>query len=316
MIVTLTLNPSVDRTVSVDGLTVGEVHRATSSRVDPGGKGINVTRALTANGTESIAVYPTGGPEGALMKRLLDAAGIARAAVSVVGSIRMNITIVDPHGVTTKVNEPGPRLSPAEVEAVRATTAEHLGRGGAQWLVISGSLPPGVDPAVYGDLVRLGHAAGARVAIDTSGATLAAAVAASPDVVKPNRDELAELLGTELPTLAAVRDAAYRLVNQGITTVLVSLGKDGALLVRADAIAHASGKATPVSTVGAGDCTLAGYLHASVSGATPVDALAEAVRWGSAAVSLPGSQVPGPADLARVPVTLDKDPDLHTLVTD
>ena len=208
MIVTLTLNPSVDRTVSVDGLTVGEVHRATSSRVDPGGKGINVTRALTANGTESIAVYPTGGPEGALMKRLLDAAGIARAAVSVVGSIRMNITIVDPHGVTTKVNEPGPRLSPAEVEAVRATTAEHLGRGGAQWLVISGSLPPGVDPAVYGDLVRLGHAAGARVAIDTSGATLAAAVAASPDVVKPNRDELAELLGTELPTLAAV-DQVY-----------------------------------------------------------------------------------------------------------
>ena len=118
------------------------------------------------------------------------------------------------------------------------------------------------------------------MAIDTSGATLAAAVAASPDVVKPNRDELAELLGTELPTLAAVRDAAYRLVNQGITTVLVSLGRDGALLVRADAIAHASGKATPVSTVGAGDCTLAGYLHASVSGATPVDALAEAVRWG------------------------------------
>ena len=108
MIVTLTLNPSVDRTVSVDGLTVGEVHRATSSRVDPGGKGINVTRALTANGTESIAVYPTGGPEGALAKRLLDAAGIARAAVSVVGSIRMNITIVDPTVSPRRSTSPAP----------------------------------------------------------------------------------------------------------------------------------------------------------------------------------------------------------------
>lgn len=315
MIVTLTLNPSVDRTVGVDSLIVGEVHRATSSRIDPGGKGINVTRALAANGTDSLAVYPSGGPEGALMERLLDQAGIHRSAVPVELPIRMNITVVDPAGVTTKLNEPGPRLEAAEVAQIRSVTEEHLRRG-ARWLVISGSLPPGVDPGVYGDLVRLGRSAGAQVAIDTSGPTLAAAVDARPDLVKPNREELAELLATELTTLADVRDGARRLIDRGIGAVLVSLGRDGALLVTADILAHASGQATPVSTVGAGDCTLAGYLHANVRGATAVAALAEAVRWGSAAVSLPGSQVPGPDDLARVAVTVDTSPDLSRTVHD
>ncbi len=315
MIVTLTLNPSVDRTVGVDALIVGEVHRATSSRIDPGGKGINVTRALAANGTDSLAVYPSGGPEGALMERLLDQAGIHRSAVPVELPIRMNITVVDPAGVTTKLNEPGPRLEAGEVAQIRSVTEEHLHRG-ARWLVISGSLPPGVEPGVYGDLVRLGRSAGAHVAIDTSGATLAAAVDARPDLVKPNREELAELLATELTTLADVRDGARRLIDRGIGAVLVSMGRDGALLVTADVLAHASGQATPVSTVGAGDCTLAGFLHANVHGATAVDALAEAVRWGSAAVSLPGSQVPGPDDLARIPVTVDTTPDLSRTVND
>jgi 1-phosphofructokinase len=315
MIVTLTLNPSVDRTVGVDTLVVGEVHRATSSRIDPGGKGINVTRALSANGTHSVAVYPSGGPEGALMERLLDQAGIHRSAVPVQLPIRMNITVVDPAGVTTKLNEPGPRLSAAEVAQIRAVTEGQL-RKGADWLVVSGSVPPGVDPGVYGDLVRLGRSTGARVAIDTSGRTLAAAVAAGPDLVKPNREELAELLDSDLTTLADVRDGARRLIDRGIGAVLVSLGRDGALLVTPDAVAHASGKATPVSTVGAGDCTLAGFLHANVHGAAPADSLAEAVRWGSAAVSLPGSKVPGPDDLARIEVTVDHDPELSRPVSD
>lgn len=315
MIVTLTLNPSVDRSVTIDELVVGEVLRATSSQVDPGGKGINVTRALTANGTSSVAVYPSGGPEGALMDRLLERAQVPHVGVQVAESIRMNITVVDPRGVTTKLNEPGPALTHAELADIRATTAAELAKD-PSWLVVSGSLPPTVDPSVYGECVALGRRAGSRVAIDTSGATLAAAVAAVPDLVKPNRDELAELLGVELGTLREVRDAAYRLVDAGIETVLVSMGRDGALLVRADVVAHAGAPATPVSTVGAGDCTLAGFLHATVRGDDPVSALAEAVRWGSAAVGLPGSQVPGPADLARVAVTLTPNPDLDTVVTD
>lgn len=315
MIVTLTLNPSVDRTVQVADLVRGEVHRATTSRIDPGGKGINVTRALTANGTPSVAVYPSGGPEGALMEQLLQDAGIARVAVPVAGPIRMNIAIVEPSGATTKVNEPGPQLAGPEVDALRRAVASQLAAG-ADWLVISGSLPPGLDPQICRDFVQIGRRAGVRVAVDTSGPALAAAVSAHPDLIKPNRDELAELLGEELPTMAAVQHGADQLVAAGIGTVLVSLGRDGALLVQPDTLAWASGQALVASTVGAGDCALAGYLAATEHGATSVDALAQAVRWGTAAVSLPGSGVPGPADLAPIDVQLDLQPDLSLTVAD
>ena len=108
MIVTLTPNPSIDRAIVIDALHRGEVHRATSSRVDPGGKGVNVSRALAAQGAPTIAVIPAGGPEGHLMEELLDAAGVARRSVAVAGALRMNVSVLEPDGTTTKLNEPGP----------------------------------------------------------------------------------------------------------------------------------------------------------------------------------------------------------------
>ncbi len=313
MIVTLTPNPSIDRTISVDGLTRGEVHRATASRIDPGGKGVNVSRALTANGSASVAVFPSGGPEGHLMEELLGLAGVEAAPCPVAGGMRMNVAVVEPDGTTTKLNEPGPALTGDEqrllLDAVRARAT------GADWVVGCGSLPPGVPDAVYGDLVALGHELGSAVAVDTSGAPLAAAVPAGPDLIKPNRLELAELLGRPLATLGDVVGGAREVVAAGVATVVVSLGRAGAVAVTADAVAHASATVEQArSTVGAGDCLLAGFLHARAGGAPLPDCLARGVAWGAAAVALPGSRVPGPDEVARarVSTTSDPEPDLVT----
>ncbi len=316
MIVTLTPNPSIDRTVSIERIEVGEVNRATSSRIDPGGKGINVARALTANGGDSIALLPSGGPEGHLLEELLATSGTAYQAVPIAGGTRMNIAVIEPDGTTTKLNEPGPSLTPEEHAALLAAVSERISAG-ADWVVGCGSLTPGMPEDVYADLVRQGHAAGAKVAIDTSGAPLTAAVPAGPDLIKPNLEELEELVGGSLRTLADVRVAAQRLVDGGIGTVLVSLGRHGALLVGPDGIAFATSQIERrVSTVGAGDSMLAGYLHAVTLGASAREALSVGSAWGAAAVSLPGSRMPTPADVARIDVTSTDDPDLSTVVAD
>ena len=194
-------------------------------------------------------MLPSGGPEGHLLEDLLDAAGVAYASVPVRGSVRMNISVLEPDGTTTKLNEPGPDLSSAEVEALLATTLERAdGAERADWVVGCGSLPPGAPTDLYAALVTRVRERGGRIAIDSSGAPFAAAVAARPHLIKPNHEELAELVDHDLPTLAHVRDAARELVAGGIDVVAVSLGADGALLVTADECAHAQGDdhGTPV----------------------------------------------------------------------
>ncbi len=315
MIVTLTPNPSVDRTIAVEDLRRGEVHRATSSRIDPGGKGINVSRALAAQGVPTLAVLPVGGPEGHLMEELLDAAEVSRRSVPVAGTLRMNVTVVEPDGTTTKLNEPGPTLGAAEVDALLAATADAA--RGAAWVVGCGSLPPGAPDDLYAVLVSRARELGVRVAIDSSGSPMVAAVAARPHLIKPNRDELAELVGTPLPTLGAVRDAARDLVADGIETVAVSLGADGALIVTGAVAAHVRTTITQrLSTVGAGDCMLAGLLAGLAKSEAPEEALVAGALWGSAAVTLPGSRVPSPADLVGIPFEASLDPDLTLTLTD
>ncbi|WP_062389314.1 1-phosphofructokinase [Demequina iriomotensis] len=306
MIVTLTPNPSVDRAVTLAALERGEVNRATDVRVDAGGKGVNVARAITAQGGEAIAVLPVGGPEGHLLEELLDAAGVPRRSVPVRGSARMNISVLEPDGTTTKLNEPGPVLDADETAELLATAAAVAG---ATWVVGCGSLPPGAPEDLYARLIADARRAGVRVAIDSSGAPLAAAVASTPDLIKPNHEELAELVGHPLPTLGDVLAAARDLVSHGIATVAVSLGADGALLVDRDHAVHARATiGAPVSTVGAGDCMLAGLLHGLSRGLPSADSLSEGVLWGAAAVTLPGSRVPTPADLHGIPVDLTHSP--------
>ena len=314
MIVTLTPNPSLDRTVSITDLQRGEVHRATASRLDPGGKGVNISRALTAHKARTLAVLPAGGPQGHLLAELLADAGIAVAIVPISGSTRANLALVEPDGTTTKINEPGPLLPGSEIEALLAGAVDTLAEQ-PSWLVGSGSLPPGVDDDLYAGLVRRCRAAAVRVAIDASGRPLRLAVAAGPDLIKPNLEELEELVDRPLNSLGDVLVAATDLVKHGVATVVVSLGGQGALLVSASMIAHAVAPvAAPLSTVGAGDALLAGYLYATGSGSSDVEALSVGVAWGAAAVSLPGSRMPTPSDVAGIQVSLSTEPDLTLIV--
>jgi 1-phosphofructokinase len=302
MIVTLTLNPSVDRTVEVETLARGEVMRAVGVRVDPGGKGINVSRALASHGIPTRAVVTVGGAEGEHLVALLRGTGIEIVPVPIQGAIRSNITVAEPDGTTTKLNEPGAQLSAEELAAV--IRAVRTAAESADWLVASGSLPTGTPATFYADLVSMLAGSGTRVAVDTSGAALEAVLAAGPTLVKPNRDELAGVTGRRLGTIADVVGAASRLRDLGAGAVLASLGADGAVLVDEDGAIHGRTPAVPpLSSVGAGDAMLAGFLAGGGKGA---DALVEGLAWGAAAVLQPGSGMPSPHDIDRASIRLER----------
>ncbi|MFE9123029.1 1-phosphofructokinase [Streptomyces sp. NPDC007172] len=299
-ILTVTPNPSLDRTYEVPGLQRGEVLRATGERVDPGGKGVNVSRAVAAAGHRTVAVMPLGGAPGALVAELLGAEGIEVAPVPVAGHTRSNISVAEPDGTLTKINAPGPELSAAESELLLDAVREHSGR--ADWIACCGSLPRGLAPQWYAELVARAHAAGAKVALDTSGPSLIAALRERPDVVKPNAEELAQAVGRPLATVGDAVKAAEEVRELGAGAVLASLGADGQLLVTAAGTYFASAPvATVRSNVGAGDASLAGFLAAGGEGP---GALAAAVAHGAAAVQLPGSVMPAPGDLDPASVTV------------
>lgn len=308
MIVTVTVNPSIDRTVTLPGeLARGRVHRVTSVTSEPGGKGVNVARALTLAGIESVAVLPAGEDDPILTG--LRRAGVAFQAIPVAHPVRTNLTITEADGTTTKINEPGAALALAEAEALARAVLQQARAG--HWVVLSGSLPPGLPEDWYVQMTAALRAHGCKVAVDTSDAPLAALAAglhsAAPDLVKPNAEELAGLAGVSTQSLevplargdaAPVIAAARRLVDAGVGTVLATFGAAGAVLV--DATGAWLATPPPVatrSTVGAGDSSLAGYLRAEVTGGTAPARLQMAVGYGSAAAALPGSALPTPAQL-------------------
>lgn len=310
MIVTLTLNPSLDRTLEVERLERGAVLRTSAPTLEAGGKGVNVTRALAANGIPSVAVLPLGGSEGSELGALLDAAGIATRRVQVAGRTRSNITVAEADGTVTKLNEPGAPLGADELAELGLTLASALSPG--DWLVVSGSMPPDFTAAQVQSLT--GSLAGTEVnlAIDTSGDALVASLAARPRLIKPNRAELAEISGSPLGSISEVVAAAKGVRDKGVELVLVSLGADGAVLVGPGGVLVGESRVDrPRSTVGAGDCFLAGFLSRfSVDEADVESALLEALAWGAAAASLPGSSVPGPGDITHSNVQLVWQPDL------
>jgi len=316
MIVTLTVNPSLDRTIELPAaLERGEVQRAAAAHQEPGGKGINVTRALAASGIDTIALFPAAHTDP--MVTAMRGSLLPFVNLPVMGAVRSNVALTEPDGTTTKINEPGPDLSADELDALTelvVSTAK-----GASWLVISGSLPPTIDQGYYVRLVRevglrLGGSA-PRIAVDGSGEPLRLLLesAESIDLVKPNAEELAELTGEgsgELfernPGLAA--GAALALLDRGVAAALVTLGGRGAALVSADGTWFAEAPSIEArSTVGAGDSSLAGYLLADAAGRDRAGCLSQAVAHGAAAASLPGSTVPTRQQADRFHITVTRD---------
>lgn len=291
VIVTVTLNPSVDRTVRVPKLTPGSVHVTTLVREDAGGKGVNVSRALGTQGHRSHAIVVAGGDRAQWLEASLQASGAAVTRVAIAEQMRTNLTVVDDDGQVTKLNEPGPVIDVSVLKVVEAHVIDVLATAAGSWLVLAGRLPQGLPADSYDRLISAAHAAGARVAVDADGATLASAIAQHPDLIKPNIHELIGLVGEPLRSFGDVIDACEQLLGAGVGAVLCSLGSDGAFFSNGVDTIHAA-PAEPVAgtPVGAGDVLLAGFL---ASGANP-DALPEAIRWSAASVRLPGTGVPTP----------------------
>jgi 1-phosphofructokinase len=303
MILTLTPNPSIDRTVALAGvLERGAVLRAESVTSQSGGKGVNISRAALAAGVPTIAVVPAQQDDPFVVELLRD--GIDCRPERPAGAVRVNLTLTEPDGTTTKVNTPGAVVTREDLDRLASAVEERASQ--ATWVVLAGSLPPGAPDGWYAELVGALAGAHAKVAVDTSGAPLVALASGleqhAPDLMKPNGEELASLTGGDPeaieadPTAAAA--AAAVLVSRGVGSVLATLGGSGAVLVTADGAWHATPPPTTVvSTVGAGDSSLFGYLLGDLRGAEPAERLRLAVAYGSAAAGLPGTTIPTPTHI-------------------
>ena len=255
-------------------------------------------------GEQALLVLPAAPREQLLT--LLEVRGIPFSAIDVASNVRTNVSVVEPDGTTTKLNEPGGEISPHEANSLRGSLLVAAER--AQWVVLSGSLPPGVPTDLYGDLIRALRQLPVKIALDTSDGPLEAAVrswpAGAPDFFKPNLTELATACGlnarsmqaaVEAGDLAPVADACRTLVQHGAGSVLASLASSGGVLATREGVWSATTPAVEVvSKVAAGDATVAGYLLAERVGGDPEACLRNAMAYGAATVGLDGSGVPAP----------------------
>ena len=300
MIVTVTPNPNLDRTIHLRSFRHGQTNRAEHGpTVHPSGKGVNVARALARNGHPTAAIFPAGGKTGEHLQALLRQEGVPFAATPVAGNVRWVISLIEPGGVLTQINEPGPPLSSGETDLL-LEEAERAARH-ATFVAAAGSLPPGHRGELYAALITALGEAGVPVALDTGGAALLAALQARPALVKPNLDELAEAAGTRPATLGEVIRAAEELRRQGAGTVLATLGSDGAVLLDQSGALHGESRPEPLrNPVGAGDALLAGFL----AGGGGPGGLAEGLAWAAAACREPDTMPPLVTPQDRAGVTI------------
>ena len=305
-IVTVTFNPAIDQTVFLDRLVPGTVHRATRSHRQAGGKGVNVATMLALGGARVAVSGFLGSANPTLFETHFRQHQLRDDFVRVAGETRTGIKIVDASAdQTTDLNLPGAEPTPAQRDRLIATLLKQARPG--VWFVLAGSLPASVEPAYLVRVIEALREAGAKIAIDSSGPALAAAVEAGVDLAKPNVHELAELLGVELSGFPALLKAAQTLRATKVPNLVVSLGDEGALFLTPEAELMAGAPpVNVVSTVGAGDSMLAGFLQGTVRGDSPSDCarLATVYAWSrleSLVSALPEPDVLA-ARLARVSV--------------
>ncbi len=292
MIYTLTLNPAMDKTVVIDNLTPGGVNRIGSMRIDVGGKGINVSKCLKSLGCESTAVAFWGGTAGQRGIDFLRENGIGSLAVTVPEDTRTNLKIIDPiRHENTDINEPGPTISEENLAELIQKLDETIAPGDI--LILSGSIPKGCEHSIYRDLIQRYQEKGAQVYLDVDGENFRLGITAAPALIKPNIDELNRHLNAHLTEVSEIAAAAKAFLKLGIQEVVVSLGGDGALLVKEGLCLKAEGLRVPVlSTVGAGDSMVAALACGAEKGLTDQQRLKLAIAISAASVMCSGTQAP------------------------
>jgi len=291
MIATVTLNPCLDRTITVNGLKIDETNRWTSVRLYAGGKGIDVSRAIYEMGGETVAYGFVGGATGRIIEILLDEEGVLFSFTPIEHDTRTNFIITDTKtNQQTRIDAPGPHISARALARFRRKMRELKPK--PDMLVAGGSLPPGIPVNVYYELVMEAKSFGVRTMLDSEGKWLEEGIRAKPYLIKPNVYEAEELLKTELPTEEAIIKAALSLVEMGIEIAVISRGKDGIIAASKQTVVKAVPPVVKVrSTVGAGDCTMAGLALKLVDNQPLVEASRLAVAMGTAAALTPGTEL-------------------------
>jgi 1-phosphofructokinase len=291
-IATITLNPAIDQTIEIADFRSGAVNRVRTEQIDPGGKGVNVASFLSDFGF-SVAVSGWLGRENqALFEQFFDRKGIHNHFVPIAGKTRVNVKIVDPvQQQITDINFPG--LSPQAVEIVALHEAIEALMSDYDWFVLSGSLPVEVSANLYSKLIATLKAANKTVVLDASGDSLRQALSAVPYAIKPNLDELQELVGHPLENEAAIVQAIHTLLKIGIHTIIVSMGSKGAIFAETAQIVQAQPPAVEVvSTVGAGDAMVAGFVTGQLRDLSLPDCARLATAFSIGALSQVGPRLP------------------------
>ncbi len=291
MIATVTLNPSLDKTLTVDALVADDTNRAVAVRIDPGGKGINVSRVVREFGGQTLAMGLLGGHNGKLVQDALNDEGISCDFNWIDGETRENLILADKRTSDQyRINAPGPYVRVEEGDRVKRKLSGWSRR--PQYIVFSGSIPPGLSKEIYHELIEDARTKGLKTALDADGKALQAGVAARPTVVKPNRYELERFVGHELQGEEALVQAGRELIRQGVELVVLSDGPRAAYAISADEVWVATPPPIEAqSAVGAGDSMLGGVLWKLTCGARLEEALAWGVASGAATAMTPGTEL-------------------------
>jgi 1-phosphofructokinase len=290
-VVTVTINPVVDQTLTIPNFAAGTVNRVQTSQLDPGGKGINVASCLADFGQRATVTGFLGTDNEEIFRRLFERKGIEDRFVRIPGQTRIGVKISDAVlKQTTDINFPGLMPSPAAIERFFAILGELASTH--EWFVLSGSIPAGVSAGIYGEMVKA--LAGKRTVLDTSGEGFRQAIAAGPWLIKPNADELGELVGEKLATSDAIIRVARELMQRhDIMTVVVSMGKEGAIFIEGQETVWAVPASVEVkSTVGAGDAMVAGIVAGKTAGLSLAECAKLATAFSMTAISHIGSGLP------------------------
>lgn len=280
MILTVTLNPSVDYTVFVDGLDLGDTNRVKHTEIDAGGKGLNVSRILAQLGTPTVGLSLAGGAGGAYVREVLSGEEIPFEIIPIQGHTRSNFSIETGQGAPTTLNAKGPEISPIEWAQFLDRFRHWLSQ--AEWVVLAGSIPPGLPRNAYALLGQLTREAGKKLALDADGDAMTHGISIRPDLIKPNDEEAGRFLNRTVESEDEAIQAALDLKGHVAPDayVLLSMGKRGALLAHHGHVWQGvAPEIESVSTVGAGDSMIGGFLSAIVRGDNP----ALALQWGLAA---------------------------------
>ena len=291
-IVTLTMNPALDLATETEEIRPTVKLRCSTPRFDPGGGGINVARVVKRLGGDTLALFPAGGAAGSMLKELISAEGVPYRTIPIAGHSRQSLVVTEHQtGLQYRFVLPGPEISAAEQQACLDAVAELSPAPG--YLVMSGSLPPGVRPDFVVRVAEIARRIGARLVLDMAGDGPRAAAGAGVFLLKPNEEEFAELVGRPIGDEEDMIAAGRQLIEHGLADVIVvSLGERGALLVSADTAEWISAPEVPVvSAVGAGDSMVAGMVCGLASGLSLREAVRLGVAAGAAALITPGSEL-------------------------